>query len=75
MHLCFDIDNTITIWNHDRDYENFKPDTEMVSMINKLYDEYLDDNEIEMIVETIGNWLFNNIETTLENESKQYLKN
>ncbi|QHR70759.1 capsule biosynthesis protein [Escherichia phage dhabil] len=38
-HLCFDIDNTITIWNHDRDYENFKPDTEMVSMINKLYDE------------------------------------
>ena len=38
--------------------------------INKLYDEYLDDNEIEMIVETIGNWLFNNIETALENESK-----
>lgn len=37
--LFFDIDDTITEWNHDRDYENFKPDTEMVSMINKLYDE------------------------------------
>lgn len=39
MKLCFDIDNTITVWNSNRDYENFKPDTEMVSMINKLYDE------------------------------------
>lgn len=39
MRLCFDIDNTITVWNNDRDYENFVPDTEMVSMINKLYEE------------------------------------
>lgn len=39
MDLCFDIDNTITLWNNNRDYENFVPDTEMVSMINKLYDE------------------------------------
>lgn len=39
MKLCFDIDNTITAWDNDRDYENFRPDTEMVSMINKLYDE------------------------------------
>lgn len=39
MKLCFDIDNTITLWNSNRDYENFRPDTEMVSIINKLYDE------------------------------------
>lgn len=35
--LCFDIDNTITHWDNNRDYENFKPDTEMVKMINDLY--------------------------------------
>lgn len=39
MRICFDIDNTITRWNSNRDYENFVPDTVMVSMINKLYDE------------------------------------
>ncbi|WBF78604.1 HAD-like protein [Acinetobacter phage vB_AbaM_DLP1] len=38
-HFCFDIDNTITIWNDDRDYENFEPDLEMVEMINSLYDQ------------------------------------
>lgn len=37
--FCFDIDNTITIWNDDRDYENFEPDLEMVEMINSLYDQ------------------------------------
>lgn len=39
MKLCIDIDNTITVWSDSRDYVNFKPDTEMVSIINKLYDE------------------------------------
>ncbi|UYM28694.1 capsule biosynthesis protein [Serratia phage vB_SspM_LC53] len=39
MKLTIDIDDTITFWNNDRDYVNFKPDTVMVSMINKLYDE------------------------------------
>ncbi|AJD81861.1 hypothetical protein YenMTG1_053 [Yersinia phage vB_YenM_TG1] len=39
MKLCFDIDGTITKWCHSRDYVNFKPDTVMVSIINKLYDE------------------------------------
>ena len=38
MKFCFDIDNTITAWNNNRDYENFKPDLEMVSYINSLYD-------------------------------------
>ena len=38
MNLFFDIDQTITHWNDNRDYENFKADTEMVSMINSLYD-------------------------------------
>lgn len=39
MNLCFDIDNTITVWNSNRDYLNFAPDHEMVAIINKLYDE------------------------------------
>ncbi|QQV89422.1 hypothetical protein SJ_04 [Proteus phage SJ_PmiM] len=39
MNLFFDIDNTITLWNTNRDYENFKPDPEMVKIINGLYDE------------------------------------
>ncbi|QQM13816.1 hypothetical protein CPT_Morttis_079 [Acinetobacter phage Morttis] len=37
--FCFDVDNTITLWDDSRDYENFKPDLEMVSMINELYDQ------------------------------------
>ena len=39
MKLAFDIDNTIVLFDNNRDYANFKPDTEMVSMINKLYDD------------------------------------
>lgn len=39
MHLCFDIDNTITVWNSDRIYEDFKPVPGMVEIINELYDE------------------------------------
>lgn len=39
LKLCIDIDNTITVWNDNRDYENFKPDPEMVSIINALYDQ------------------------------------
>ena len=37
MNLTFDIDETITKWNNDRDYENFVPDEEMVQYINQLY--------------------------------------
>lgn len=36
-HFCFDIDDTIVAWNDNRDYENFKPDVEMVNLINELY--------------------------------------
>lgn len=39
MHITFDVDETITKWNNDRDYENFVADEEMVKFINKLYDE------------------------------------
>ena len=39
MKLTFDIDETITKWNSNRDYENFEADQVMVKMINKLYDE------------------------------------
>lgn len=39
MKFCFDIDNTITLWDDSRDYENFKPDRVMVAMINDLYDK------------------------------------
>lgn len=39
LRIFVDIDDTITYWNNDRDYENFKPDQEMVSMINALYEE------------------------------------
>ncbi|QPB12312.1 hypothetical protein [Providencia phage PSTCR6] len=39
MNLFFDIDNTITLWDSNRDYENFKPDLEMVKIINGLYEE------------------------------------
>lgn len=39
LRLCVDIDNTITLWDDNRDYENFKPDAEMVSMINALYEQ------------------------------------
>lgn len=39
LRLCFDIDNTITVWDNNRDYENFVPDTTMVSFINELYDQ------------------------------------
>ena len=38
-YFCFDVDDTITGWNDDRDYENFKPDVEMVDMINSLYEQ------------------------------------
>lgn len=38
MKICFDIDDTITLFEDHRDYVNFKPDTVMVQMINKLYD-------------------------------------
>lgn len=36
--FCVDIDDTITYWNDNRDYENFEANTEMVRMINSLYD-------------------------------------
>lgn len=39
MRYCFDIDDTITKWNDNRDYENFEPDLEMVRIINSLYDQ------------------------------------
>ncbi|AHY25009.1 phosphoheptose isomerase [Pectobacterium bacteriophage PM2] len=39
LKLCFDVDDCITVWNHDRDYANFKADPEMVANINALYDE------------------------------------
>ncbi|ASD52026.1 phosphoheptose isomerase [Pseudomonas phage PspYZU05] len=39
MRICFDIDNTLTVWNSDRDYENFKANDNMVELVNKLYDE------------------------------------
>lgn len=38
-HFCLDVDNTITLWDDNRDYENFKPDQQMVDMINALYDD------------------------------------
>ena len=37
--FCFDIDNTIVKFENHRDYENFKPDKEMVRIINDLYDD------------------------------------
>lgn len=37
--FCLDIDNTITLWDNSRDYENFKPDQEMVDIVNSLYDQ------------------------------------
>ena len=39
LSLCFDIDNTITIWNENRKYLEFKPIPGMVEKINSLYDE------------------------------------
>lgn len=39
MIICFDIDDTITKWNSNRDYVNFEPITEMVDAVNSLYDE------------------------------------
>lgn len=39
MIFCFDVDNTITAWNSDRDYVNFKADQAMVDSINSLYDQ------------------------------------
>ncbi|QPI13806.1 capsule biosynthesis protein [Serratia phage 4S] len=39
MKLTFDIDETITQWDDNRDYENFVADKEMVSYINSLYDQ------------------------------------
>ena len=39
MIFCFDIDDTITRWNPDRDYENFEPNEGMVEAINRLFDE------------------------------------
>ncbi|UQS93659.1 hypothetical protein AC4_079 [Acinetobacter phage AC4] len=38
-HFCIDIDNTITVWNDNRDYENFVPDQQMVDTINSLYEQ------------------------------------
>lgn len=37
--FCFDIDNTIVKFEDHRDYENFKPDKEMVRIINDLYSQ------------------------------------
>ncbi len=37
--FCFDIDSTITIWNSNRDYENFVADKDIVNKINTLYDD------------------------------------
>lgn len=39
LKICLDIDNTITLFEAHRDYENFVPDEEMVAMINALYDQ------------------------------------
>lgn len=39
MIFCLDVDDTITQWNSDRDYVNFKPIPGMVEAVNKLYDE------------------------------------
>lgn len=38
-HFCVDIDDTITLWDDNRDYENFKPDVTMVQIINELYEQ------------------------------------
>lgn len=39
LKIVFDIDNTISVWNDDRDYANFKPIHSMIETINHLYDE------------------------------------
>ncbi|MFK5882831.1 MAG: hypothetical protein QM489_00670 [Candidatus Izemoplasma sp.] len=39
MKYVIDIDNTISVWNEDRDYDNFEPIQPMIDKINKLYDE------------------------------------
>jgi len=38
--------------------------------ISKLYDETLTEDEIKIIVETVGSWFFANIEKAIENESR-----
>ena len=37
MRFVFDIDDTLSEWNPDRDYENFKPNRDVIYNIHKLY--------------------------------------
>lgn len=39
MNFVFDIDETISRWNEDRDYLNFVPDLAMIDKINALYNQ------------------------------------
>lgn len=39
LRLMFDIDDTITLWDDNREYTKFKPIKAMVSKINLLYDQ------------------------------------
>lgn len=34
-----DVDGTLSYWNDDRDYINFKPRQEVIDKINKLYED------------------------------------
>lgn len=38
IRIFFDIDDTLTVWNPNRDYENFEPIPEMIEKVNELYD-------------------------------------
>ena len=37
MRFVFDIDDTISVWNDDRDYENFEPNRDMIYNIHLLH--------------------------------------
>ena len=52
---------------HENRYE-IVPLNNRQQALNKLYGEQLSEEEINSIVEYLGNWVYNNIETFLQNE-------
>ncbi len=62
----------ITFAFYENAYEKF--DSVNKNIINRLYHQPLKDKEIENIIETIGTWLYRNIEQVVENEKENSAK-
>ena len=63
----------LTVYFHDNLYEIVYVGGKL-NPTQKLYGEFLDDREITFIVESIGTWVYDNIESILQREEDENAK-